>query len=200
MRTFIFLLLCICTDFVIAQSPQAIEKNVQAVNTIHGHIGNADSINKAISLLDEAIAIDPSYKLAYGNKAQYLLMLGEKKRALDTILQIKEIASEDPFYLLYKGMLLEANGNKAMALEDYTKGTLLFEKNLKENPTEGDFMNYMLGLYLRDNKIYSVDEIEKTKPKVLSPSAKELTSELMNDLYKRKREKAIDRLLFDKEN
>lgn len=70
-------------------------------------------------------------------------------------------------------MLLEANGNKVMALEDYKKETLLFEKNLKENSTEGDFMNYMLGLYLRDNKIYSVDKIEKTKPKVLSPSAKE---------------------------
>ena len=194
MRIIISLLLCLNISFVIAQSPKAVEKNIQAVNAVHGHMSSTDSIKKAISLLNEAIAIDPSYKLAYGNKAQYLLMLGEKKRALETILQIKEIASGDPFYLLYKGMLLEA------ALEDYKKGTLLFEKNLKENPTEGDFMNYMLGLYLRDNKIYSVDEIEKTKPKVLSPSAKELTNELMNDLYKRKREKAIDRLLFDRED
>lgn len=200
MRIIISLLLCLNISFVIAQSPKVVEKNIQAVNAVHGHMSSTDSIKKAISLLNEAIAIDPSYKLAYGNKAQYLLMLGEKKRALETILQIKEIASGDPFYLLYKGMLLEANGNKVMALEDYKKGTLLFEKNLKENPTEGDFMNYMLGLYLRDNKIYSVDEIEKTKPKVLSPSAKELTNELMNDLYKRKREKAIDRLLFDRED
>ena len=183
MRIIISLLLCLNISFVIAQSPKAVEKNIQAVNAVHGHMSSTDSIKKAISLLNEAIAIDPSYKLA-----------------LETVLQIKEIASGDPFYLLYKGMLLEANGNKVMALEDYKKGTLLFEKNLKENPTEGDFMNYMLGLYLRDNKIYSVDEIEKTKPKVLSPSAKELTNELMNDLYKRKREKAIDRLLFDRED
>ena len=64
-------------------------------------------------------------------------------------------------------MLLEANGNKVMALEDYKKETLLFEKNLKENPTEGDFMNYMLGLYLRDNKIYSM-RLKRLNPRYLA--------------------------------
>lgn len=69
MRTFVFLLLYICTDFVIVQLPEAIEKNVQAVNTVHDHMSSTDSIKKAISFLDEAIAIDPSDNLAYGNKA-----------------------------------------------------------------------------------------------------------------------------------
>jgi len=35
----------------------------------------SNSLNKAIHLSDEAIALEPSYKLAYANKIKYLMAL-----------------------------------------------------------------------------------------------------------------------------
>lgn len=80
MRTLIILLLCTNTSFAIAQiSPKAVEKNNQSVKTA-GFFNDSDSLNKAIHLSDEAIALEPSYKLAYANKIKYLMALGQKEK------------------------------------------------------------------------------------------------------------------------
>lgn len=58
MRTLIILLLCTNTSFAIAQiSPKAVEKNNQSVKTA-GFFNDSDSLNKAIHLSDEAIALE----------------------------------------------------------------------------------------------------------------------------------------------
>lgn len=197
MRTIMILLLCMSTSFAIAQiSPKAVEKNNQAVKAVVNHSDNPDSLNKAISLLDEAIAIEPSYKLAYGNKAKYLMGLGQKEKALRTMLEIEELASQDPYYLLEKGMLLEENAKQDLALKAYKQATSLFEQRLKDKPTEADLMNYTMALFLRDNKTYSLEEIEKKYPKVFSASVRQYM-EMINDIYnnKKKREDAIHEML-----
>lgn len=197
MRTIMILLLCMSTSFAIAQiSSKAVEKNNQAVKAVINHSDNPDSLNKAISLLDEAIAIEPSYKLAYGNKAKYLMALGQKEKALRTFLEIEELASQDPYYLLEKGMLLEENAKQDLALKAYKQATSLFEQRLKDKPTEADLMNYTMALFLRDNKTYSLEEIEKKYPKVFSASVRQYM-EMMNDIYnkKKKREDAIHEML-----
>lgn len=189
------LLLCMSTSFAIAQiSPKAVEKNNQAVKAVINHSDDPDSLNKAISLLDEAIAIEPSYKLAYGNKAKYLMGLGQKEKALRTMLEIEELASQDPYYLLEKGMLLEENAKQDLALKAYKQATSLFEQRLKDKPTEADLMNYTMALFLRDNKTYSLEEVEKKYPKVFSASVRQFT-EMMNRFYNKKREDAIHEIL-----
>lgn len=196
MRTIMISLLCMSTSFAIAQiSPKAVQKNNQAVKAVI-HSNNPDSLNKAISLLDEAIAIEPSYQLAYGNKAKYLMALGEKEKALRTILEIEKLASQDPYYLLEKGMLLEENAKQDLALEAYKQATSIFEKRLKDKPTEADLMNYTTALFLRDNKTPSLKEIEKKYPKVFSASVRQYM-EMMNYIYnnKKKREDAIHEML-----
>lgn len=91
MRTLIILLLCTNTSFAIAQiSPKAVEKNNQSVKTA-GFFNDSDSLNKAIHLSDEAIALEPSYKLAYANKIKYLMALGQKEKALQTMLQMEKL-------------------------------------------------------------------------------------------------------------
>lgn len=195
MRTIMILLLCMSTSFAIAQiSPKAVEKNNQAVKAVINHSDDPDSLNKAISLLDEAIAIEPSYKLAYGNKAKYLMGLGQKEKALRTMLEIEELASQDPYYLLEKGMLLEENAKQDLALKAYKQATSLFEQRLKDKPTEADLMNYTMALFLRDNKTYSLEEVEKKYPKVFSASVRQFT-EMMNRFYNKKREDAIHEIL-----
>ena len=92
MRTLIILLLCTNTSFAIAQiSPKAVEKNNQSVKTA-GFFNDSDSLNKAIHLSDEAIALEPSYKLAYANKIKYLMALGQKEKALQTKLQMEKFS------------------------------------------------------------------------------------------------------------
>ena len=138
MRTLIILLLCTNTSFAIAQiSPKAVEKNNQSVKTA-GFFNDSDSLNKAIHLSDEAIALEPSYKLAYANKIKYLMALGQKEKALQTMLQMEKFSPDDPYYILGKGMMLEENAKKSLAMDAYKQAASLFEKRLKEKPTEAN--------------------------------------------------------------
>lgn len=196
MRTFIFLLFCVSTSFAVAQySPNAIEKNNQAVKIVMLHISNPDSLSKAIRLLDEAIAIDPSYKLTYENKSKYLMAQGHKEDALKTLLQIEELASQDPYYVLGKGLMLEENAKKERAMEAYKQAVTLFEKRLKEKPNEADLMNYVFALFLRDNKYYPFEEIEKKYPNLIKSSERDFTKEIIDSLSKMKREDMIHKMI-----
>ncbi len=198
MRTLIILLLCTSTSFAIAQiSPKAVEKNNQSVKTA-GFFNDSDSLNKAIHLSDEAIALEPSYKLAYANKVKYLMALGQKEKALQTMLQIEKFSPDDPYSISGKGMMLEENAKKSLAMDAYKQAASLFEKRLKEKPTEADLMNYVIVLFLRDNKNYSLDEIEKEYPKIFTPSVRQFTEELMDKFSNMKREDAIHEMLGGK--
>lgn len=195
MRTLVFLLLCMSTSFVIAQiSPKAVEKNNQSVKTA-GYFDNPDSLNKAINLLDEAIALDSSYKLAYANKVKCLMSLGQKEKALQTLLQIEELTPDDPCYILGKGMMLEENAKRDLAMDAYKQAASLFEKRLKEKSSELDLMNYVLTLFLRDNKNHSLDKIEKEYPNVFSPSVRQLTQGLIDKLSNMEREDAVHEMI-----
>lgn len=57
-------------------------------------------------------------------------------------------------------------------------------------------MEYTIALFLRDNKTYSLEEVEKKYPKVFSASVRQYM-EMMNDIYnnKKKREDAIHEML-----
>ena len=191
MRTLIILLLCTNTSFAIAQiSPKAVEKNNQSVKTA-GFFNDSDSLNKAIHLSDEAIALEPSYKLAYANKIKYLMALGQKEKALQTMLQMEKFSPDDPYYILGKGMMLEENAKKSLAMDTYKQAASLFEKRLKEKPT------YVFVLFLRDNKNYSLDEIEKEYLQIFSPAIRQHTKKLIDELSN-KREDVIHEMLGGK--
>ena len=74
-----------------------------------------------------------------------------------------------PLLFYGKGMLLEVNDNKLLASENYKQTVFLFEKCLNEKPVESDLMNYLLALYLRDDKLYSLEEVEQKYPNVFKP-------------------------------
>ena len=110
------------------------------------------------------------------------MALGQKEKALQTLLQIEKFSPDDPYYILGKGMMLEENAKKSLAMDAYKQATSLFEKRLKEKPTEVDLMNYVFLLVLRDNKNYSLDEIEKEYPKIFSSSIRQHTEKLLDEL------------------
>lgn len=192
MKTIICLLLCFITGCTNVQTPSlAVQKNNQAIAIATRNFTNTDSLNQVISLLDEAIAIDPSYKLAYANKTVYLMRLGEKEKALATIMRMEKLCVKDPYYLMGKGMLLEVNDNKLLASENYKQTVSLFEKRLNEKPVEPDLMNYLLALYLRDDKMYSLEEVEQKYPNVFKPETRQHITGMMGNLGKKSREKLI---------
>ena len=80
------------------------------------------------------------------------MALGQKEKALQTMLQMEKFSPDDPYYILGKGMMLEENAKKSLAMDAYKQAASLFEKRLKEKPTEADLMNYVFVLFLRDNK------------------------------------------------
>lgn len=51
------------------------------------------------------------------------MALGQKEKALRTFSEIEELASQDPYYLLEKGMLLKENAKQDLALEAYKQAT-----------------------------------------------------------------------------
>lgn len=178
-------------------APEAVAKNNEAVK-LRNKLTEKKDIEKAVRLLDEAIAIDPSYKLAYTNKARFLMYLGEKEKALNTILQMEEMDAENPYYLVYKGMLLEENAKKKLATAAYTQAVSLYEKRLKEKPAEADLINYVLALYLRDNKKYTWEEMEKKYPVAVDPSARQFTIKMMNGFYDQDRKELVHEMIGGK--
>ena len=196
MKTIICLLLCLFTSCANVQKPSlAVQKNNQAIEIATRNFINTDSLNKVINLLDEVIANDPSYKLAYANKTIYLMRLGEKEEALATIMRMEKLCVQDPYYLMGKGMLLEVNDNKQLASENCKQTVSLFEKRLNEKPVEPDLMNYLLALYLRDDKMYSLDEVEQKYPNVFKPETRQYITGMMGNLGKQSREKLINEMI-----
>ncbi len=75
---------------------------------------------------------------------------------------------------------------------------LFSKKRLKEKPTEADLMNYVFVLFLRDNKNYSLDEIEKEYPQIFSPAIRQHIRKSLIDELSNKREDVIHEMLGGK--
>ncbi|MEY8685310.1 hypothetical protein AB9N12_03905 [Bacteroides sp. AN502(2024)] len=131
-----------------------------------------DSLEKAILLLDEAIAIDSSYVLAYTHKSQCLDRLGRVREALQTCLSAEKYALENPYYYTLKGIYLEKNGKlKAMHCA-YQKSFILLGEELKKKPDANVCINYIMAKYLNDGKEMSVQEMESLMPATFTVAEK----------------------------
>ena len=138
---------------------EAVKKNNEAIAIMRWHVTDTDSLKKAIRLFDEAIRIDPTYKLAYTNKAQYLLYLHEKAKALEVILQIEHLEKDNPEYYVYRGMLLEVNGREEEAQQSYAKAIPLQERRFWKQKDLRSFTNYAFTLYIKDGKERTLEEV-----------------------------------------
>ena len=65
--------------------PAAIALNNEATAIYAQNPKSSESLEKAISLLDKAIATDADYSLAYSHKAEYLTRIGKTEKALETL-------------------------------------------------------------------------------------------------------------------
>lgn len=92
-----------------------------------------ENIKKAAQLLEESIALDSTYKLAYVNRAQCLMMLGKLSEANKLInTALKYIPQNADLYFL-KGIISIKLGKKALSQEMFDRSISLMEKEWKRN-------------------------------------------------------------------
>lgn len=109
----------------------ALELNNKAIALGSKYGSNQDSLKKAITLLDSAIEIDPTYKLAYINKGVMLCTLGsyqEMLKVLDKAIQLDKV---NPQLVIIEGHILEKTGRNYEAMLKYRKADSIYNVLIK---------------------------------------------------------------------
>lgn len=128
----------------------AITLNNEAMDIYAQNPKSSETLEKAISLLDKAIATDADYRLAYGNKAEYLTRIGKTEQALETLSIYLKRNPTDPYTLLPMGILYEKIGNKEKAMDCYKQADVNFKKLYNQDSLSAHEINRCLVVTLRD--------------------------------------------------
>ena len=126
----IALLLCSCGAEQDDPRQQAIALNNKAAQTFH------KAPEEALQLLDEAIAADPNYIMAYSTKAAFLGSLERYKEAAEVM---GEAVHLDPDFVeghIGRGAFLEKAGKTDEAQACYKKAVMLLDERLVKNPED----------------------------------------------------------------
>jgi tetratricopeptide (TPR) repeat protein len=98
-------------------SAQDLLDSAQAMNKQ----GGAQSYEKAIDLIDEAIAKEPDFKAAYMSKISILINMGDYQRLFDCLKTAESKFPQDPYLNLHLGMEYELANDTAKAYPLYVK-------------------------------------------------------------------------------
>jgi tetratricopeptide (TPR) repeat protein len=175
---------------------KAIAKQGEAANMyMHGILeSNQDSIRKAISLLNESIALDSSYMFAYSTKAGILNDQGRYIESL-AVLNLALRRQDDPYIFIQRGILNEKLNNMEAAKPDYKKAISLFDKMIAEDAHNFPALtNRAFALYLYENKELGIQALEKIRDKPLSEVEKKQLDALLKMLSELERDEIIKRI------
>jgi len=89
-----------------------------------------EDYQKAILLLEKAIAIDSNYVRAYQNKLSFETKLEQYDKALVTSKYINKLRPENPDFLLMTGVLSEKTGDTVSSIQYFEKSLTLYNKIL----------------------------------------------------------------------
>lgn len=128
----------------------AIVLNNQAVNAYTYRSNSPDSVKKALTLLDNAIAKDSDYQLAYANKATYLNDQGNVTQALETLNAYLKRNPTEPYTILGAGMFYEKMGNKKEAMDYYKRAEENFKRLYEEEHESPHEINRYFAIILME--------------------------------------------------
>lgn len=112
---------------------KAMEKNNYAIR-MKMNIDNLDTLNKAACLLGEAIAIDSSYILAYGNLAQLQTAMGQVDEAIYTLQLAHRRSPNDKGILFVIGEYYDLLSEGDSAQKYYNKSLDIYNRAIKAYP------------------------------------------------------------------
>lgn len=152
-RTLASLLLIVALCGSCARSgpnPKAKALNNQAIEYLK--TGNTDA---SLRLLTQAIAIDPTYYLAYANRMNLYVSRGDYNSALSDATMLAAIKPQDPFGLLYRGLIEGHLGKADSATKSYKAVERLYaqgEKKVSSRSRIQYLLNYATVLKLLGDK------------------------------------------------
>jgi len=129
--------------------PKAVELQKKAVETFNKiQIGEDKKIDSAISLLDQAIQIDPNYSLAYSTKSQFLVAQGELGQAAKVMENMLQRVPEFSEAIVYAGMIHTRLGNQTKAKYWYGKALKLLKSQPEKDRRREQSRISTIGLLL----------------------------------------------------
>ena len=165
---------------------------------------NRDTLLKAAELLDEAIFLRGSRKKRQ-YRAYILSAAGEHKEAVRCISQLEDEWGKDNSYQRAKAMLLELGGRKKEADSIYAKVALDGKATIEKyrlKPVDSILKTYIGTLYLRDNRIYTYEDVANALDlpwKSLDSLDKQnLIRDLMRSMAGKSRKETLRLFLMDK--
>jgi len=111
------------------RDPEAKALNDSAFKILMKSTNDSD-YQKAIGLLDKAIAIDSTYVGAYRKKVSLETLLKQYDKALATSKKLNELRPANPNFMLTTGILYEKNGDTISSVNYFQKALPLYDKTL----------------------------------------------------------------------
>lgn len=108
--------------------PKAIALNDSAVK--FSVDTDAEKLQQAVKLLNQALKIQPDYYLAQINKFGFQVRLGLKDSAFQTLKKIEQLKPEDPEIRVAAGLLIEKYGDSLTARMKFQKAEDLYKSKL----------------------------------------------------------------------
>jgi len=143
----------------VCQTPQELNNDALEMSQLSTE---RNVIERAVALLDSAIAIDPLYDVAYSNKISILCRIGDKQRALKTINSFLKIRPERGQLYVIKGNILEAmedvEGAKKCYRRAMAKADSLVQRG-KASPN--DLLDRAFLILLAVDKKEGIEELER---------------------------------------
>lgn len=96
---------------------------------------NTDSLKKAIGLLDEALTLDPTYRMAYLHKAHFLNILGKEKEAEGVIDDALKIFPKAANSISLKVFFKKRGGNRNRQRRVFSNQSLFMMRQSSPTPT-----------------------------------------------------------------
>ncbi|WP_329904014.1 tetratricopeptide repeat protein [Porphyromonas pogonae] len=170
----------------------AMKKNAEAVDFYIENMDNPTEIRKAITMLDEAIAIDPDYDMSYLNKAQYLSICGDTQKAITVLEAAVKRFPESSRFSFSLGMLYEKIGHTAQAKTAFKQALLKFEayaqkEKIDKNVADAEraYLNFFIDHNVTEalNKLNDVAAQQKDADKYSADNTKYYIDELSQSSY-----------------
>jgi len=154
-----------------------------------------EDYQKAISLLDKAIAIDSNYVRAYQNKLSFEFRLNQYDKALLTSKSLNKLRPESANFLMMTGVLYEKNGDTVSSIQ-------YFENSLKKYNKILDTMSvktpgyFVLQMYKGINLILlnQLAEGNKILKSLYDNQADEMYKEALKPFLNSPRQNIIDNM------
>ena len=175
---------------------QAIAKQEEAWVIFRNIVTNQtcqDSIQVVIDLLDESIALDTSYLVAYSTKVNVLNAQGKYTEAMEVIqLAIeRDLAENTPEFIVGKGIQHDLLDQPELAMIDYKNAIIAFDKKYEPDTnyllTTKALLHFLLG-----EEIKSIQDLKSIMDKNLSEAERISAEILLQSLQNKNREQFIE--------